>query len=286
MTLRFGLLTEPALPWPRLVQQWQEAEQLGFDTAWVIDHFMSLGEREDEPYYEGWTLLAGLAALTSRIRLGVMVTGNTYRNPALLAKQAVTVDHISAGRLELGLGAGWSEREHVAYGYDFPGPRERVDRFAEAVELISRLQREERSSFAGRYYRLSDAPFEPKPLQSPRLPLMVGAKGPRMLAVTAQYADAWNTRRPPDYAAELSRQLDELCRAIGRDPATLVRSVLPAVDVFTSLDAVHNLIDDYRGYGFTDFVFVRPTDPLQESVLRLAATDLFPALRRAPSEGR
>jgi F420-dependent oxidoreductase-like protein len=279
VSLRFGLLTEPALPWPELVSHWQEAERLGFDTAWVIDHFMSLGGPDDRPYYEGWTLLAGLAAVTTRIRLGVMVTGNTYRNPALLAKQAVTVDHISGGRLELGLGAGWAEREHAAYGFDFPGPRERVDRFAEAVEVVTRLQREERSTFTGRYYRLEDAPFEPKPLQTPRLPLMVGAKGPRMLALTAHYADFWNTRRSPEEAGELSRALDEHCRAIGRDPSTLVRSVLPAVDVFTSLDAARRLVDDYRANGFTDFVFVRPTDPDQIAVMRRAATDLFPSLR-------
>jgi F420-dependent oxidoreductase-like protein len=278
VSLRFGLLTEPALPWPELAAQWQEAEELGFDTAWVADHFMSYGEREDRPYYEGWTLLAGLAAVTSRIRLGVMVTGNTYRNPALLMKQAVTVDHISGGRLELGLGAGWDEREHAAYGFDFPGPRERVDRFAEAVEVVTRLQRETRSTFSGRYYRLQDAPFEPKPLQSPRLPLMVGAKGPRMLAVTAHYADLWNTRRPPDEAAELSRALDDHCRAIGRDPATLVRSVLPAVDVFTSVDDVRRLVEAYCAHGFSDFVFVRPTDPTQIAVMRETATTLLPTL--------
>ncbi len=279
MSLRFGLLTEPALPWPELACQWEEAEQLGFDTAWVIDHFMSAGDRDDRPYYESWTLLAGLAAVTTRIRLGVMVTGNTYRNPALLAKQAVTVDHISGGRLELGLGAGWAEREHAAYGFDFPGPRERVDRFAEALEVVNRLQRETRSTFNGRYYRLEDAPFEPKPLQTPRLPLMVGAKGPRMLALTAHYADLWNTRRPADEAGELSRALDEHCRAIGRDPSTLVRSVLPAVDVFTSVDDVRRLVEAYRAHGFSDFVFTRPTDPAQITVMRESATTLLPTLR-------
>jgi F420-dependent oxidoreductase-like protein len=284
--LRFGILTEPALPWPRLVEHWQEAEQLGFETGWVIDHFMSSGEREDKPYYEGWTLLAGLAAVTSRIRLGVMVTGNTYRNPALLAKQAVTVDHISDGRLELGLVAGWDEREHAAYGFDFPGPGERVDRFAEALEVLSRLQSSKRSDFDGRFYRLQDAPFEPKSLQSPRLPLMVGAKGSRMLALTARYADLWNTRKPADQAGELCRQLDEQCRAIGRDPSTLVRSVLPAVDVFTSLDAVRRLVDDYRAQGFTDFVFIRPADADQETVMREAATSLLPELRTRSQDGR
>jgi F420-dependent oxidoreductase-like protein len=269
-------VTEQAHPWPRLVERWQEAEELGFDTAWVIDHLMS---DQDRPYYEAWTLLAGLAAVTTRIRLGVMVTGNTYRNPALLAKEAVTVDHISGGRLELGLGAGWWEREHDAYGYDFPGPGELVDRLDEAVRIIEELQRNERTTFEGRYYRLDDAPFTPKPIQQPRLPLLIGGRRPRMLRLVARYADGWNTRRPVEEAAEMSRRLDEHCREIGRDPATLVRSVLPAIDVFTSLDDVRNLVDAYAEIGFTDFVFVRPDDPDQEAVMRQAATEVFPAIR-------
>jgi F420-dependent oxidoreductase-like protein len=275
--LRFGILTEPVLPWQEVSACVAEAEELGFDTAWVIDHFRA-GEHEDEPCYEGWTLLAGLAAISSRIRLGVMVSGNTYRNPALLAKQAVTVDHISGGRLELGVGAGWDEREHAAYGFDFPSPGERVDRLAEALEVLTRLQSSERADFDGRYYRLSAAPFEPKPVQA-RLPLTVGATRSRMLAVTARYADTWNTRRPVAEARDLARELDERCREIGRDPSTLVRSVLPREEVFGSLDDVRRLVDDYRAAGFTDFVFVRPTDPGQEDVMRRAATELFPHLR-------
>ncbi|HYU86597.1 MAG TPA: LLM class flavin-dependent oxidoreductase [Kribbellaceae bacterium] len=277
--MRFGLLTQPGSSWPELTEQWREAEDLGVDTAWVIDHFVGPEARPDTWYFEGWTMLAGLAALTSRIRLGVMVTGNTYRNPALLAKQAVTVDHISGGRLELGLGAGFDEREHKAYGFAFPSPGERVDMLAEAVEVITTLQASERSDYTGEYYRLDNAVFEPKPLQSPRLPLTIGATHPRMLALTARYADYWNTRLPAAEAAPLCRALDDHCRDLSRAPATLLRSVLPREDVFTSLDAVRRLVDDYRAIGFTDFVFLRPTDPGQLSVMRQAATDLFPQLR-------
>lgn len=275
---RFGLLTEPAVPWPELVEQWREAERLGFDSAWVIDHLIA-SDDEQKPYFEAWTMLAGLAASTSRLRLGVMVTSNTFRNPAVLAKQATTVDHISGGRLELGLGAGWYEREHTAFGLDFPGPGELVARFGEALQVIEALQTTERADFDGTHYRLDDAVFVPKPVQRPRLPWLIGAKGPRMLALVARHADTWNTRRPPDEAAELSARLDDECRAIGRDPASLIRSVLPAVDVFTSLGDLRALIDAYRVHGFTEFVFVRPSAPEQLEVMRQATTELFPGLR-------
>jgi alkanesulfonate monooxygenase SsuD/methylene tetrahydromethanopterin reductase-like flavin-dependent oxidoreductase (luciferase family) len=137
--IRLGVVTEQAPPWARVIGQWQEIEALGFDSAWLTDHFMTRGD-EDAPIFEGWTALAALAMATNRIRIGLMVTGNTYRHPSVLAKQAVTVDHISGGRLGLGLGAGWWEREHEAYGFDFPGPGELVGRFAETLDLLEQLQ--------------------------------------------------------------------------------------------------------------------------------------------------
>jgi F420-dependent oxidoreductase-like protein len=281
--IRFGIMTGQSIPWPRLVERWQEAEALGFDTAWVTDHFMSGGDSEERPYYECWTVLAGLAAVSSRIRFGVMVTGNTYRNPALLAKEAVTVEHISGGRLELGVGAGWWEREHLAYGYPFPGKRELVDRFGEALEILDLLQTQHRPSYQGTYYALDETPFEPKPLQQPRIPLLIGAGGPRMLALTAKHADIWNTRAPVDGAVERSQLLDAKCRAIGRDPAAIMRSIWPFQHPFTSLDTVREVVASYRAHGFTDFLFGWPSEPEHEAIMREAARELLPELREQGS---
>lgn len=260
--LRFGVVTSSRRPFPEIVDRWREAEALGFDTVWVTDHFITGNEpgEDEKPIYEAWTLIAALAMVTERIRFGVMVTGNTYRNPALLAKEAVTVDHISNGRLEFGVGAGWWEREHEAYGYPFPPPRELVDRFEEALEIFTRLQEQERADFQGTYYWVKDAPFEPKPIQKPHIPLLIGSFGPRMLGLTAKYADIWNTRGEVTEAAERSRMLDEKCREIGRDPGEIRRSIWPHQHPWESIDNVNSVIESYRAEGFTDFVFTWPPD--------------------------
>lgn len=276
--IRFGVVTEQAPPWAGVVEQWQEIEALGFDSAWLTDHFMT-GDDEDSPIFEGWTALAGLAMATTRIRIGLMVTGNTYRHPAVLAKQAVTVDHISGGRLELGLGAGWWEREHEAYGFDFPAPGELVGRFAETLDLLEHLQAERRTDFFGRYYSTRDTPFAPKSMQSPRLPVTIGCKGPRMLALTAAHADAWNTRGPVEMVAPRMAALDEACRTIGRDPATLVRSVWPYDASFDSVGAMAESIAAYREIGFTEIILDWPQEPQRLEVLRAASRELFPSLR-------
>lgn len=261
-SIRVGIVTSSRHPFPEIADRWREAEELGFDTVWVTDHFITGNEpgEDQKPIYEAWTLIAALAMVTERIRFGVMVTGNTYRNPALLLKEAVTVDHISNGRLEFGVGAGWWEREHEAYGYPFPPPRELVDRFEEALEIFTRLQEQDRADFEGNYYWLKDAPFEPKPIQTPRIPLVVGASGPRMLGVTAKYADIWNTRAPVAEAGARSRTLDEKCRAIGRDPGEIMRSVWPQQHPWDSIDNVNSVIESYRAEGFSDFVFSWPPD--------------------------
>jgi F420-dependent oxidoreductase-like protein len=278
--LRVGVVSGARLPFPQLVERWQEVEELGFDTVWVTDHFITGNDPQSdaEPLYEAWTVIAGLAMVTERIRFGVMVNGNTYRNPAVLAKQAVTVDHISNGRLELGIGAGWWEREHDAYGFPFPSPRELVDRFAEALEIIQRLQTQERADFHGEYYWVTDAPFEPKPIQQPHIPLLIGSFGPRMLALTARYADIWNTRGPVAESAERSRLLDDKCRAIGRDPQEIRRSTWPHENPWDSVENVTEVIAAYAAAGFTDFVFTWPPAG-KEDVMRTFARDVLPGLR-------
>ncbi len=277
--MRFGIVSGARKSYPELVRRWQEAESLGFDTVWVTDHFITGEEpgQDLEPIYEAWTVIAGLAMATASIRFGVMVTGNTYRNPALLAKQAVTVDHISNGRLILGVGAGWWEREHAAYGYEFPSNRELVDRFEEALEIMTRLQEDERATVEGRYYSVDDAPFEPKPVQRPHIPLLIGSSGPRMLRLTARYADEWNTRGPVDVVAPRLRALDGACRAIGRDPDEIVRSIWPYGDPWTSVADVQQLIAEYREVGFNEIVFTWPGDENVE-VMREFARDVMPGL--------
>ena len=282
--LRFGICTDQNLPWPTLVERWQYFEALGFDSVWDCDHYIQ-PSRPTGPYFEGWTLLAGLAARTERIRVGVLVSSNTFRHPALLAKEAVTVDHISNGRLELGLGAGWYVPEHEKFGLDFPGPAELVGRFREAVEIVDRLLRNEVTSYEGRYYQLRDAPFRPGPVQRPRPPLTIGAKGPRMLEIVARYADAWNSSGTVEEVGARNRVLDEKCAAIGRDPAEIVRSlygwaaIMPD-DPWESVEAFQEVIGRYREAGIEEFIIDQPPDA-QLGVLERVATDVIPALRAA-----
>lgn len=278
--VRFGIAMSQTCPWDELVERWQEVEALGFDTVWLVDHFISGNEpgKDEDIYFEAWAALAGLAMATSRIRFGCMVSGNTYRNPALLAKQAVTVDHISKGRLEFGIGAGWWEREHAAYGYHFPSKGELVDRFREALEIIESLQHNQRTDYHGKYYFMDDAPFEPKPLQQPHIPLVIGAFGPRMLRLAAKYADIWNTRRPPAAAQELSELLDAKCAEVGRDPAAIMRSVWPSTAPWDSLDSAREMTEQYHAAGFTDLIFTWPARD-QVETMRAFAREAMPDLR-------
>ena len=282
--LRFGMVVAQRAPWPELKARVQEVEALGFDVVNVVDHFYGLHDVMD-PTHEAYTALAALATCTHRIRLGVMVCGNTYRNPAFLLKQAVTVDHVSNGRVEFGVGAGWLEREHEAYGFDFPSARERVDRFAEALEIWDLLQRNERTTYDGIYYQLLDAPFEPKPVQRPRLPLLIGASGPRMLRLTARHADIWNARGTPAEAGAGNRLLDEECRAIGREPASIMRSISTGLDLWASVDAFATAVEAYRAAGFTDFQIPWPRSAAERDVCRRVARDVIPALRGPSPRG-
>lgn len=278
--LTFGLVVGQRASWAEMVQRAEETEALGFDSFNVVDHFYGLRDVMD-PTHEAYTMLAALAPYTSRVRLGVMVCGNTYRNPAFLLKQAVTVDHISGGRVDFGVGAGWLEREHEAYGFDFPSAGERVDRFAEALEIWDLLQREERITFDGKYYQLLDAPFEPKPVQQPRLPVLIGASLPRMLRLTARHADIWNARGMPEEAQAGNEQLTSLCREIGRDPHEIVRSISPSANFLQSADAFARWTAAYREAGFSDFQLPWPRDAEQYEVLQEVAANVMPGLRRS-----
>jgi alkanesulfonate monooxygenase SsuD/methylene tetrahydromethanopterin reductase-like flavin-dependent oxidoreductase (luciferase family) len=289
---RFGLfLSQANKPLSQVCDEFQMAEDLGFDHAWLVDHLVDTDGPPGHPILEAWTLLAALAARTSRIRLGVLVTSNTFRHPAVLLKAAVTVDHISGGRLILGLGTGWHVDEHRRYGLELPEPAERVDRFEEAVELISLLMAQERTTYAGRYYQLDDAPLEPRPLQKPRIPILIAAHRPRMLRLTARYADQWDSfAAMPDTATDgvetdlgaRIRQLDDACRAIGRDPAEIRRSTWTTAAALRSEAAYLDFVNRHRQLGFTDFSTVMPAAG-DLPILRHVAEKVIPEFRAAAS---
>lgn len=279
---RIGVVTDQNLPWTATAELWERFEQLGFDSAWVCDHYQQ-PSRPAGPYFEGWTLLAALAARASRMRLGVLVSSNTFRHPPLLAKEAVTVDHISAGRLELGLGAGWFGPEHTAFGIPFPEPAELVARFREAVILIDRLLRQDVTTFEGTYYQVIEAPFRPAPVQRPRPPLTLGAHRPRMLRVVAEYADRWNSHASVAEMAERNQILDEQCAAVGRQPSDIIRSLYGwasqmGIDPWTSPEAFRDVVGRYQEAGVSEFLLDAPAPEAQPMMERIMA-EVVPALR-------
>lgn len=237
---------------------WRIADDAGLDHVWVFDHLNSIGGDGPElPIFEGWSLQAAMAEATSRVRIGCMVTGNTYRHPALLAKIATTVDHLSGGRLEFGIGAAWATFEHETLGIE--GLDHRVGRLSESLRIIRSLWTEERTTFEGRYYQLKDAIATPKPVQRPHPPIWLGAGGEQTMRLVARHADVWNLSgsSTPGRLDELSQQLDAACAAIGRDPAAIRRSVQvrwDGQDRAELLDAV----GAYVARGVTEVVVYAP----------------------------
>lgn len=235
--MRFGFWPGPASLWTDLLDLARHAEATGWDGIWYADHFMPNAEDTSGATNEAWTTIAGLAAAVPRVRIGTLVTGNTYRHPAVLAKMAAGVDNISGGRLVLGLGSGWQENEHAAYGIPFSTVGGRLGRLEEACQVIKSLFANEKTTFDGKYYQLKDAPLAPKPLQSP-LPLLIGGGGEqRTLRITARYADEWNVWGTPEILRQKMAILDRHCADIGRDPKAIQRSAV-AMLVLTDDEAV------------------------------------------------
>jgi F420-dependent oxidoreductase-like protein len=204
--------------WQELRATWKLIDSLGYDTAWTFDHFFPILSDPSGPCFEGWIALTALAAETSRVQAGVLVSGNTYRHPAVLAKMAATLDHITGGRLIMGIGAAWFEMEHTAYGIPFQTTAERIHRLDEAAEIIKRLWTEKQVTFEGRYYQLKDAYCEPKPVQQPRPRIMIGGSGEKlMLRVIARRADIWNTFGSPELFRHKIEVLREHCAAVDRN---------------------------------------------------------------------
>ena len=222
--MRFSFWTGNGQSWEDTLEGCRYAEKTGWDGIWYADHFMPNEENVDQPIHEAWSVLAAIAACVPRVRIGPLVAGNTYRNPALTAKIAATIDHISGGRLVLGLGAGWQENEHEKYGFDFSTVKGRLDRLDEAVEIVTSLLANPRTDFDGNHYTVVDAPLDPKPIQK-KIPLMIGGGGrKRTLRTTALHADEWNYWGMPADIEELCQVLNAHCEDVGRDPAEIQRS--------------------------------------------------------------
>ena len=226
--LRFGVLTYPEhVTYRDIVDIWQEVDTLGFATAFVFDHFIPFTGSPSGPCLEAWTLLSALAAQTKHVHAGVLVTGNTYRHPAVLAKMAVTVDHISNGRLILGMGAGWFEAEHQMYGIPFSTSGTRARQLSEAVEVFKHLFIEEKSTFSGKYYQLKDAPFAPKAVQKPHPPLLIGGTGPKtILPLAARQANIWHFYggSETEEIRQTCAAFDAVCRKVGRNPEEIEKA--------------------------------------------------------------
>jgi F420-dependent oxidoreductase-like protein len=218
--VKFGLFApQVGVPFSVVKERAQLADRLGFHSIWFVDHMWALG-MPDLDHLEAWTLMSATAAVTERLGIGTLVLCNSYRNPALLAKMAASLDHVSSGRLLLGLGAGWMDEEYRAYGYSFPSPRVRIEQLEEALAIVKLLFTQPRASFQGKYYAVEDAVNNPKPVQQPYPPILIGGAGEkRLLRVVAEHANIWNC--PNNAAPQLEHKLEVLkrhCDAIGRDP--------------------------------------------------------------------
>jgi F420-dependent oxidoreductase-like protein len=258
--MRLGLdVAQHQLQWPELVDRVQFAEKAGFDGAWVFDHFTPLYGDPNGPCLEGWTALAGLAALTSRIRLGVLVTGITYRHPSILATEAITVDHISNGRLELGVGAAWHQPEHEALGIAFPPIKERAERLEEGIQVMRLVMTKDRATFEGHHYQLRGASYHPRPLQRPHPPIWIGASGEQlMLPIVARQADAWHAFGSDQSLSAKSRLLDQLAEKAGRDPRSILRSA--SLSLSRPWDQVRRRADQLRSAGFGYLIAEWPSE--------------------------
>ncbi len=294
--LRFHVLLLPNVSWQELETRARRLEALGIDAAALADHFVDW-TNPARPWFESWTILAALAQATHRIRLTTLVTQIPLRNPAMLARQVLTLDHISNGRIELGLGTGLSiDPSYAMTGLPNWEAGERVDRFAEYVELVARLLSQETTTFRGRFYAVDGAVMNPRPLQTPRPPIAVAALAPRMLALAAQHADMWNSLSfQPTVAAQIAETrarceaIDTACAAIGRDPATLRRSFTMfdpgarsrggAFGYYESAQRFLEHVEPLLDLGIDEIGMYYPLDPAQVPLFEQIATLVLTALR-------
>ena len=291
--MRFSVWPSPQNTWNEVLEVARHAESTGWDGVWFADHFMPNSEDVSDPLLECWSVLAALGASVPRVRLGALVSGNTYRHPAVLTNMAATADQISGGRIVLGLGAGWQENEHSAYGIDFFDTKERLARLEEACQVVKALTTQDRSDFSGRYYALIEAPLEPKPVQSP-MPLLVGGGGEKVtMRIAATYADEWNVWGTPDVLRHKGEVLDRHCEKLERDPKEIQRSAQALLFLSTDEEwlakrrdadlgraaivgtpaEVTDVIGAYRDAGVDEFIV--PDFTLASGQRKLDTFDLF-----------
>jgi F420-dependent oxidoreductase-like protein len=291
--MRFSFWPNPSQPYADVLALARHVERTGWDGIWYADHFMPNAPDTGTPWPEAWVTLAAIGASVPRLRIGTLVTGNTYRHPAVLAKMAATLDHITGGRVVLGLGAGWQENEHRQYGIPFFDTAERLARLDEACQVVRGLFTESKSTFAGKYYQLNDASLEPKPVQRP-LPLLIGGGGEKVtLRITARYADEWNVWGTPTTLRHKMAILDRHCATVGRDPRTIQRSAVallfmsddPAfvermrarppqqAAIVGSVTDVRAIVDEYRAAGVNELIV--PDFTLGPMEQKIATLDRF-----------
>ena len=294
--LRFMAQTLPNVSWDQLLERNKYIEELGFDLVGLADHFVDWSN-PPSPWFETWTLLGAIARETTKIRLTTCVTQTPLRNPALLARQALTVDHISNGRLELGIGVGIDiDPSYGMMGIPNWTAKERVERFEEYVEIVDQLLSNEVTTYKGRFYEVNDAIMKPRPIQLPRPPIMIAGLGPRMLKHTARYADIWNSI---SFASTLDSQLeetrsrmtliDEYCSGIGRDPASLRRSYLMfdagartsggLFNYYESEEFFADMVQRFIDLGISDIGLYYPMRDEQLPMFERIARDVIPELR-------
>jgi len=295
--LRFGVGTVQNVSWEKMVKRWKSIEALGFDSVWVADQFC-ICNKPTEPWFDGWSLLAGLATQTTGIRVGTAVTAIPWHNPAFLARKALTVDHLSHGRLELGIGPGVpGDCGHRMTGIEDWPPRERVARFREFIEIVDALLRNDVTTYKGRYYHIEEAAMNPPPLQKPRPPITVAAMGPVMLKHAARYADTWNTmgsftgtfEERLDSIRRQNSLIDRYCAEIGRDPQTIRPSCVVydpemyvrdwEIPAYDSVDTFQEVIKRYLKVGITEFLLYYPLARKQIPIFEQISMEAIPELR-------
>ena len=269
----FGLdIAQQRMSWSEIVGRAQFAEGLGFNGVWGFDHFQPMYGDGPGECFEGNTTLAALTGVTNNVRLGLLVTGMTYRHPAVFAAEAITIDHASGGRLELSYGAAWFEKEHTELGIALPVLRDRIDGFEEALTIVRGLLTTDNFTFEGKHFSVTDATLQPRPVQSPHPPIWIGASGEkRMLPIVARHADVWHCFGSPKMLAEKSRLLSQLAEAEGRDPASIRRAA--SLSLEGNADSISRAIDAFAAGGFDYLVCGWPPGG-HASVEQFAATHL------------
>ncbi len=273
--MRFGLdIAQQRMPWSEVASRARFADELGFDGIWGFDHFQPMYGEGPGECFEGNTTLAAWSGLTERVRLGLLVTGMTYRHPAVYAAEAITIDHASGGRLELAYGVAWFDKEHRELGIPFPPLRARIDAFEEAVQIVRGLLRTDGFTFDGAHFKVRDATLRPRPVQQPHPPVWIGASGEkRMMPIAARYADVWHSWGSPESMTAKSQRMTALAVAAGRDPAEITRA--SSLSVEDDLDTIATNIDAWERAGIEYLVCGWPSggrDPVEQFAKRFLSS--------------